>query len=74
MIIPEKLKLNQFKLVKIPTNKEYFGRVGLTSAGTPAQYSGDEFARPEQSKVDQILEADREYAKYLQSESAKSDE
>lgn len=74
MVIPEKLQLNKFKLVNIPSNKDYFGRVGLTSAGTPNLYSGDEFSRPEQSKVDQILEADREYSKYLQSESAQSDE
>lgn len=65
MLIPEKLKLNKFKLVKIPSNKDYFGRVGLQSAGTPSQYTGDEMATPTQSKIDQILEADREYNHFL---------
>lgn len=65
MLIPEKLKLNKFKLVKIPSNKDYFGRVGLQGVGTPSQYSGDDLASPQQSKLDQIIEADREYQQYL---------
>lgn len=65
MLIPEKLKLNKFRLVKIPSNKDYFGRVGLQSAGSPSMYSGDELVFPVQNKVDQIVEADREYSKYL---------
>lgn len=65
MLIPEKLKLNKFKLVKIPSNKDYFGRVGLQSPGTPSQYTGDKMGTPAQSKIDQILEADREYNQFL---------
>lgn len=65
MLVPDKLKLNKFKLVKIPSNKDYFGRVGLQSVGTSVNYTGDELASPPQNKIDQILEADREYSKYL---------
>lgn len=65
MFIPDKLKLNKFKLVHIPSNKEYFGRVGLQSAGTSAQYTGDDFACPVQSKIDEIAEADAEFSRYL---------
>lgn len=65
MLIPEKLKLNKFKLVKIPSNKDYFGRVGLQSSGLSSQYTGDEFGTPPQSKIDQIIDADREYSKFL---------
>lgn len=72
MLVPEKLKLNKFKLVKIPSNKDYFARVGLQSAGTPSQYTGDEMAVLDQSKIDQIRAADAEYAKYLNQEVNKS--
>lgn len=65
MLIPEKLKLNKFKLVKIPSNADYFGRVGLQSVGTPNLYTGDEIAVMPQNKIDQILEADQEYKQYL---------
>lgn len=69
MFVPEKLKLNRFKLVKIPSNRDYFGRVGLSSPGSPAQYTGDDLAVPPQSKIDQILDADKEYSDYLRSNS-----
>lgn len=69
MFVPEKLKLNKFKLVKIPSNRDYFGRVGLSSPGTASQYTGDDMALPPQSKIDQILEADKEYSDYLRSNS-----
>lgn len=65
MLVPDKLKLNRFKEVKIPTNKDFFARVGLGSVGTAGSYTGDDFAIPNQSKIDQILQADAEYSKYL---------
>lgn len=65
MFVPDKLKLNRFKLVKIPSNKDYFGRVGLQSAGTASQYTGDEPAILPQNKIDQIAQADAEYNQYL---------
>lgn len=68
MLIPEKLKLNRFKLVKIPSNKDFFGRVGLQSAGNASLYTGDESAVFDQSKIDQIAQADAEYNKYLDNE------
>lgn len=68
MLVPNGLRNNAFKDVKIPSNKDFFARVGLGSAGVAANYTGDELAKPNQSKIDQILEADREYARFLQSE------
>lgn len=65
MFIPEKLKLNKFKDVKIPSNKDFFARVGLGSVGTAGSYTGDELATPVQSKIDQIAEADAEFSRYL---------
>lgn len=65
MLVPDKLKLNRFKEVKIPTNKDFFARVGLGSVGTAGSYTGDDFAIPNQSKIDQILQADAEYSKFL---------
>lgn len=65
MFIPEKLKLNKFKDVKIPSNKDFFARVGLGSVGTPGSYTGDELATPVKSKIDQIVEADAEFSRYL---------
>lgn len=41
MYCPEKLKLNRFKQVKIPSNKDYFSRIGAVA--TPAtSYTGDD--------------------------------
>lgn len=71
MFVPDKLKLNKFQHVRIPSNKEYFSRVGLSGLGASNQYTGDEFAPPSQSKIDQILETDREYQKYLRENTKK---
>lgn len=65
MYIPEAFKLNKFKDVKIPSNKDYFGRVGLQSVGDPSQYTGDEPATMPQSKMDQIYEADVQFRNEL---------
>lgn len=65
MYIPDKMKLNRFKLVRLPSNKDYFGRVGNQSTGSASMYSGDETAIFEQSKIDQIAQADNEYQQYL---------
>lgn len=41
MFVPEKNKLNKFKLVRIPKNREYFSRFGAAVAPA-AQYTGDD--------------------------------
>lgn len=73
MFVPEKLKVNRFKDVKIPTNKDFFARVGLGNVGVAGNYTGDEMAIPAQSKIDQIRQADFEYSKYLNQEVNKSE-
>lgn len=65
MFVPAKLRNNAFKEVKIPSNKDFFARVGLGSVGTAGSYTGDELAIPNQSKIDQIRQADAEFSKYL---------
>ena len=65
MLIPEKLKLNKFKEVRIPTNKELFGRVGIQGLGVAEQYSGDQSAVLNTSKIDAIIEADNEFRDQL---------
>lgn len=68
MYCPEKLKLNKFKLVRIPKGIELFGRIGQIEAD-PSRYTGDGEALPfQQSKIDAIAEADAEYNKYLNKE------
>lgn len=73
MFVPDKLKVNRFKEVKIPTNKDFFARVGLGSVGTAGSYTGDEYAIPNQSKIDQIRQADYEFSKYLNSQEDNKD-
>lgn len=58
MYIPEKLKLNKFRQVDIPANKDYFARYGLVDVPA-SQYSGDNSMPQNQSKIDAILEADK---------------
>lgn len=74
MFVPKGLRNNAFKDVKIPSNKDFFARVGLGSVGVANNYTGDEMAMPNQSKIDQILEADKEYARFLQSEQTRNNE
>lgn len=59
------MKLNKFVHVNIPTNREYFARVGLSSVGSPAQYSGDEPVPLNGRLVDTLDMLDR-YDKYMQ--------
>lgn len=58
MYIPEKMKHNAFKAVRIPTPAELFGRVGFRPVN-PSGYTGEEYLH-QQSKLQQIREeADR---------------
>ena len=54
MYVPKELKLNDFVDVKIPSNKDYFARLGKQQLGVE-QYTGDDAATLPQSKIDQII-------------------
>lgn len=66
MFVPDKLKLNKFVHVRIPSNKEYFARVGLSSTGLSTQYTGDEIADTGKTKIDSIADMDA-YDRLMQS-------
>lgn len=55
MLIPEKMKHNRFKAVRIPTPAELFGRVGFRPVN-PSGYTGDETIK-QLSKLEQVQEA-----------------
>lgn len=57
--VPEKLKLNKFKLVAIPKNRDYFARFGF--AKSPASsYSGDLPAFFNEDKIGSLVRGERE--------------
>jgi len=68
MFIIEKLKLNKFQHVRIPTKKEYFLRVGEVSTNNE-NYTGDEKADFDNNKTEMLdrymKEAKSEYDKYV---------
>lgn len=53
MYVPEKLKVNKFVDVQIPSNKDYFARLGR-QALPDGQYTGDEAASMPSDKVSSI--------------------
>lgn len=53
MYVPESLKLNRFKDVKIPSNKDYFQRLGR-QALPEGQYTGEDPAQMPAQKIDQV--------------------
>lgn len=63
MYIPEKMQVNKFQDVAIPANKMYFARLG-ESVPPSQQFTGDEVAPINQSKIDQI-EAYERYAEEM---------
>lgn len=76
MYCPEKLKLNRFKQVQIPSNKDYFSRLGVVA--TPStSYTGDDHdvhfpqnKTEEFARIDKQIESDG-YRKKIDSESYK---
>lgn len=54
MKIPEKLKINAFKEVRIPKKSEYMQRLGAQNV--PMPYSGDELATAAQRLTDQMAD------------------
>lgn len=60
MKIPEKLKLNRFKYVRIPKNKDYFMKYGFQDISDD-HYTGDEEILPQfLSKMDAIYRGEME--------------
>lgn len=58
MYIPEKLKLNKFRQVDIPANRDYFARYGMLEVPA-SKYSGDESMPVNESKIDSIIAGQR---------------
>lgn len=54
MKIPEELKLNKFKEVRIPSKSEYMQRLG--GQNVPMPYSGDELTTAAQRLTDQMAD------------------
>lgn len=55
MYIPKKLKLNQFRIVQIPSAKEIVTRFGFA---TGSNFSGDDIAPKNMSKLDAAASVD----------------
>lgn len=67
MFVPDGMKVNKFKDVNIPSNKEYFGRFGFHDV-KPDAYTGDEVAKINVSKVDEVADY-MAYAEMMANES-----
>lgn len=65
MYIPDSLKLNRYECVKIPSNKDYFSRLGKMELGADA-YTGDEAAALPESKIDSIVRGEKAVDQKLQ--------
>lgn len=73
MFIPEKMKINRFVAVSIPSPKSFFARVGEVSI-PDKDYSGDELVSEPMRKVDSIADYEQ-YAEQMAREAVnKSDE
>lgn len=64
MYYPEEFKLNKFVEVRIPSNREYFSRLGFVSPDN-LPYIGDELISPVMSKIDAISHANNDYLDYV---------
>lgn len=54
MYVPnEDMKVNRFRLVFIPSNTDYFSRIGMRELSSQA-YSGDDEVHRQQNKVEDI--------------------
>lgn len=70
MYIPEEMKkANKFQDVAIPSNRSYFSRLGEVTAPS-TQFTGDELARINQDKIDQI----EDYAQFAEEMSKQYDQ
>lgn len=69
MYIPEKMKVNKFQEVAIPSNKSFFARLGNVNPES-LQYTGDEVAPEPMSKTDSI----NDYIEYAEKMSKESEQ
>lgn len=69
MYIPEKMKVNRFEDVAIPSNKSFFARLGAV-APESLKYSGDDLVPEQMSKTEQINDY-IDYAEQMSKESEK---
>lgn len=60
MYIPEKMKLNKFRLCSIPRNRDYFVRYGFAAPGSNS-FTGDELAPMPSNKIEQVAS----YVKFI---------
>lgn len=68
MYVPEKLKLNKFRDVRIPSPAEYFGRFGTSVPPVSEnRMTGDEDVMLNGRKTDILADMDA-YDKYMQEE------
>lgn len=72
MYVNEKLKLNKFRKVQIPENRDYFSRYGFLNS-PESSYSGEESAPGSLTKIEEI-ELGEKYAKMMAEEQAKKEE
>lgn len=61
MYVPEKLKLNKFRAVRIPSKAEYMQRFGLVE--TKQEYTGDETYHQER-KTEQMAQVERDMQEF----------
>jgi hypothetical protein len=59
MIVPKSLKLNRFRQVPIPRNRDYFGNRGSHSIPAKSMYSGDEVIPLANSKVRNLADTEK---------------
>lgn len=60
--VNDKLKLNRFKDVAIPKNRDYFARFGF--AKSPANsFSGDDLPPSNEDKIDSLVRGQNEFYK-----------
>lgn len=70
MFVPEKNKLNKFKLVKLPKPADMFGRYGMFESPDHL-YTGDEVAVSSSRKIDSIADMEM-YDRYMQEQESKN--
>lgn len=61
MFVPEKLKLNKFRAVRIPSKAEYMQRFGLVQSNLP--FTGDETYHQER-KTEQMAQVERDMQEF----------
>lgn len=70
MFVPEELKINKFKAVRIPSNEQYFSRFGQ-GLPTSGQFSGEDETLPiGQNKTEMLADQMEMYEEYARTSHA----